>query len=245
MRLVHPVELSAFYLYTARMKSNILVSITGRTEQEWRDKLQEIQSRNITECALFLELYEKAERQKIYDAVLQSPIKKIPLVHIRHDMTKDELAWLQKNYKTKYFTCHEENFARHDVEHWKGFYKDIYLEMNFDNFVSRAVSVEKIGGFCIDLAHFKVGLEKLSKDFGYVFDHKDKKLFACNHVNGYDQEKNMDMHTIHNLADFDYLKTLPNFVFGKTIALETFNPIKEQLEFKKYITGLLDKKIHD
>ncbi len=191
---------------------------------------------------MFLEFYKPAEKQKIYDALLHSPIKKIPLVHLRHDMKKDELAFLQKNFGTKYFTCHEENFARHDVQHWKGFYKDIYLEMNFDNFVSKTVKVENIGGFCVDLAHFKVGLEKLSKDFKYVFDRKGKKLFTCNHLNGWNSEKNVDMHTIKNPADFDYLKTLPDFVFGKYIALETFNSIKEQLEFKRYLAMMLKEK---
>src|SRR3989344_959443 len=219
--------------------ASILVSITGKTTQEWQDKLAEIQKRKIKECALFLEMYEPEEKQKIYKALLDSCIKSIPLVHIRHDMKRDELEFLQKNFGTKYFTCHEINFVHHDVKHWKGFYKDIYLEMNFDNVVSKTVKVEKIGGFCIDLAHFKVCLEKLSKDFEYVFNKKDKNLFLCNHLNGWNPKKNIDMHTIHNLSDFDYLKTLPKFVFGKCIALETFNSIKEQLEFKKYLVDLI------
>ncbi len=224
------------------MSKNILVSITSRTEEEWQNKLQEIKELKLTEVALFLELLEKDQREKIYEALPSSPIKHIPLVHIRHDMTKDELTWLQETYGTKFFTCHEENFVRHDVEHWKGFYNDIYLEMNFDNFVSKTVSVEKIGGFCIDLAHFKVGLEKLSEDFEYVFDRKDKDLFKCNHLNGWNPERNIDMHTIQDLKNFDYLKTLPDFVLGKYIALETFNPIKEQLEFKTYLTGLFTQR---
>ena len=221
------------------MTPNILVSITGSTEKQWQDKLKEVKKFNLQEIALFLELYHKQEKQKIYDALLKSKIKSIPLVHIRHDMKKDELEFLQKHFKTKYFTCHEENFAHHDVEHWKGFYKNIYLEMNFDNVVSKKVRVEKIGGFCIDLAHFKVAMEKLNKDFEYVFDHKDKKLFLCNHLNGWDPEKNIDMHSIHNLKDFDYLKTLPKFVVGDTVALEMFNSIKEQLKFKKYLSQIL------
>ena len=226
------------------MEKNILVSITGRTEKEWQDKLKEIQSHNITECALFLELYEPEEKQKIYDALLKSPITSIPLVHIRHDMVKDELEFLQENFKTKYFTCHEENFANHDIEHWKGFYKDIYLEMNFDNMVAKEVMVEKVGGFCIDLAHFKVSLEKLSKDFEYVFNRKSppaggKNIFACNHVNGWNKDMNIDMHTIHSLKDFDYLKTLPKFVIGEYIALETFNTIEEQITFKNYLSKIL------
>ncbi len=225
-----------------KKRFNVLVSITGRTEQEWQDKLREIEALKITEVALFLEFYSKEEKQKIYNALLKSCVKSIPLVHLRHDMDKVELEFLQKHFKAKYFTCHEENFVQHNVEQWKGFYKDIYLEMNFDNFVSKTVQVEHIGGFCVDLAHFKVGLEKLSKDFEYVFDRKDKHLFACNHLNGWSAEKNIDMHTVNTVADFDYLKTLPEFVFGTCIALETFNPIKEQLGFKKYLTELLSEK---
>ncbi|OGZ69700.1 MAG: hypothetical protein A3D44_00465 [Candidatus Staskawiczbacteria bacterium RIFCSPHIGHO2_02_FULL_42_22] len=223
------------------MQNNILVSITGDTENDWQEKLQEIEKLGIKEVALFLEMYNKAEKQKIYDALLTSGITSIPLVHIRHDMARDELEFLKKNFGTQYFTCHEENFAHHDIEKWRGFYNHIYLEMNFDNFVSKKVNVEKIGGFCIDLAHFKCGLEKLSRDFEYVFEHRDKKLFMCNHLNGWEAKKNVDMHTIKNLSDFDYLKTLPKFVFGKIIALEMTNSIKEQLEFKRYLTRLLSE----
>ncbi len=123
------------------MKPKILLSITGRTQKDWREKLKEIESHNITEVALFLEFYDKQEKKKIYDALLKSPIKNIPLVHIRHDMEKSELGFFQKNFGTKYFTCHEENFVSHDIEQWKGFYKDIYLEMNFDNFVSNTSDI--------------------------------------------------------------------------------------------------------
>lgn len=224
-------------------KFNILVSITGHEEKDWQSKLKEIKDFNIQEIALFLEIFEKDQREKIYKALLNSNIKSIPLVHIRHDMAKEELEFLQKNYKTKYFTIHEENFTHHDVENWKGFYKNIYLEMNFDNVVSKKVKVEKIGGFCIDLAHFKVGLEKLSKDFGYVFERKElHKYFRCNHLNGWNPEINRDMHTVYELKNFDYLRDLPKFVFGKVIALEMFNSIKEQLEFKKYLDKLLAEK---
>ena len=222
---------------------NILISITGQTEQEWQDKLIEIEKGHVREVALFLEFYNKEQKQEIYDALLGSPIESIPLVHIRHDMVKEELEFLQKNFKTRYFTCHEENFVHHDVRHWRGFYPDIYLEMNFDNVVSKAVDVSRVGGFCVDLAHFKCGMETLSKDFEYIFKRKKiHRYFKCNHLNGWDSEKNEDMHTIHDLKDFDYLKTLPAFVFGLAIALETFNSIKEQLQFKKYLTEVLSER---
>lgn len=221
----------------------ISVSITGKEEKDWRDKMDEINFLRIEEASLFLELYEKDQREKIYKALLDSNLKSIPLVHIRHDMTRDELKFLKNRYKTRYFTIHEINFQNNDILKWKGFYKNLCLEMNFDDFVSKKVKVEKIDGFCVDLAHFKVGMEILSKDFEYVFDRrKIKRYFDCNHLNGWNMENNCDMHTIHDLSNFDYLKTMPKFLFGKIIALETFNSIKEQLEFKKYLIGLFNDK---
>lgn len=232
----------------------ILVSITGKTEKDWQDKLNEINDltgldgKKITEIALFLEIYpDRNEREKIYQALLKSCVRSIPLVHIRDDMTKNELIFLKKNFKTKYFTIHEINFQHNDILKWRGFYKHLCLEMNYDNFVSKKVKVKNIDGFCVDLAHFKAGMERLNKDFDYVYKMKNppaggKKYFDCNHLNGYDEKTNKDMHTIYDLKNFDYLKTLPKFVFGKIIALETFNSIKEQLKFKKYLVKLLYDK---
>jgi hypothetical protein len=225
---------------TKNLLKNILVSITGKEESDWQKKLEEIKSLKIKEFALFLEMFEKSQREKIYSALLELKIKYIPLVHLRDDMEKAEIKFLKNNFKVKYFTLHEDAFTQGYVKNWKGFYKDLYLEMNFDNFVSKKVKVEKIGGFCVDLAHFKVGMEKLSKDFEYVFDKKSEtKYFDCNHLNGWNPATNCDAHTIHNLSDFDYIKTLPKFLFGKVIALETFNSVAEQLEFKKYLSKIL------
>jgi len=221
----------------------IIVSITGKDKNACIEKINEINNLGITEVGLFLEFLNKEQKEKVYAELLKSKIKSIPLVHIRHDMVKEELKFLKNKFKTKYFTLHEINFQQDDVLKWKGFYKNLTLEMNFDNFVSKKVQVEKIGGFCVDLAHFKVGMEMLNKDFDYVYIKKNfPEYFDCNHLNGWNPEINRDMHTIHSLENFDYLKTMPNFLFGKCIALEVFNSIKEQLEFKTYLVGLLSEK---
>ena len=188
---------------------------------------------------MFLEQFNDKQRKKIYPALLDSKIKKIPLVHIRNDMDKKELKFLAKNFGSKYFTIHEDSFRI--MKKWRGFYKDLYLEMNADNFVSQLVEVERIGGFCVDLAHFKVEMAKWSKEFEYIFERRaTSHYFDCNHLNGYDPEKNTDMHTVKSLKDFDYLKTLPKFLFGDIIALEVFNSIAQQLKFKKYLSKLLN-----
>jgi hypothetical protein len=208
------------------LSKRILVSITGNKDIHWQSKLKEIKKHRITRVALFLEIFKRPQREKIYKALLKSDIKTIPLVHIRNDMDKEELKFLAKNFKPKYFTIHEDSFDI--MEKWKGYYKKLFLEMNYDNFISRKVDVSKIGGFCIDISHFKAGEEKWSKEFKYILGRrKNKNIFACNHLNGYSYKKNIDLHTIKDLKEFDYLKT--------------FNKISEQLKFKKHIIEMLGK----
>ena len=217
----------------------ILVGITGCRDRDWKSKLEEIDKFKLTKVNLFLERFKKKQRKKIYPAILDSNIKNIPLVHIRHDMDKEELVFLAKNFGSKYFTIHEDGFRI--MEKWKGFYKDLYLEMNYDGFVPKSVEVAKIGGFCIDLSHFKAAATEWSEDFDYVFKRREiSHYFDCNHLNGYDPKKNTDMHTVKSLKNFDYLKTLPKFLFGDIIALEVENSIAEQLKFKKYLIKLLN-----
>lgn len=221
----------------------ILVGITGNKNICWQAKLKEIEKYKISNAALFLENFTETQRKRIYKALLNSDIKKVPLVHIRNDMDKEELKFLVKNFGSKYFTIHEDSF---DVlEKWRGYYKKLFLEMDTDNFISKRVKVEKIGGFCIDLSHFKVGKEKGSKEFDYIVQRRKKtNLFACNHLNGYSYEKNIDIHKIKDLKDFNYLKTLPRFLFGEVIALECENTISKQMRFKKHIAQMLKRNLN-
>ena len=221
------------------LSQKLLVGITGYDSRQVNRKIGEIDKYKIFTASLFLQLIKIKERQKIYKRLQKSNIKNIPLVHIRDDMTSDELKFLSKSYGSRYFTIHESHFSI--LKKWKGFYKNLYLEMNKDNFISKNVQVEKIGGFCVDLSHFKAAEEAWTKEFLYTLKRADQKIFACNHLNGYSYRYNADLHTIRSLSEFDYLKTLPKFLFGKWIAIETFNSIKKQLEFKKYLIKFLDK----
>lgn len=220
--------------------NKILVSITGSKDKDWEDKLRDIDKFRISKIALFLECFELSQRRKIYKALLKSTVKEIPLVHIKNDMKKGELDFLAKNFKSRYFTIHENSFEF--LDKWQGFHKRLFLEMNKDNFIAQSVKVNKIGGFCIDLAHFKAASYDHTNEFKYIIRRRRvHHYFACNHLNGYNPEKNSDMHTVKSLKDFDYLKTLPKFLFGKAIGLETKNSISEQLKFKKYLTKMLSQ----
>ncbi len=56
-----------------------------------------------------------------------------------------------------------------------GIYKNLYLEMNTDNIISQEVKVGEIGGFCVDLAHFKVSQVRGCKEFDYIMERKNKE----------------------------------------------------------------------
>jgi len=221
------------------ISDRILVGITGYKDIHWKNKLKEIKRFKISKVALFLERFNEKQRKEIYKALLNSKIKEIPLVHVRNDMKKEELVFLAENFGSKYLTIHESSFSF--LRKWKGFSKHLFLEMDVNSFISQSVNVDKIGGFCIDLSHFRIGIEKRSKEFEYVLKRKHiRRYFACNHLNGYSPKKKfLDVHFIKSLKDFDYLKTLPKFLFGRIIALETDNSIAEQLKFKEYLSKLL------
>lgn len=224
-----------------KLSKRILVGL-GALESHWKEQLKEIDKLKIRKISLFLECMESPERKKIYNALLDSKVEQIPLVHIRGDMERTELLFLKRNFESSFFTIHEDEFKF--LPKWKDFHKALFLEMNHDSFISESIKIEKIGGFCVDLSHFKMAEEKWSKEFEYMIQKKKvSKYFACNHLNGYSYELNSDSHVIKDLKEFNYLKTLPNFLFSKVIALEMGNSIAEQLRFKKYLLGFLSDKL--
>lgn len=218
----------------------MLVGLTGEGD-DWKNKLGEINKYKIKKIALFLERFKPSERREIYKALLSSNVKKIPLVHLRNDMKKEEIIFLAKNFGTTHFTIHESSFQY--LKKWNGFHKKFFLEMNADNKIPNHVDVKKIGGLCIDFSHFKVEEEKFTEEFEYIIKRKNvKRYFACNHLNGYSYRKNSDVHTIRSLEEFNYLTTIPKFLFSNMIGMETENSIREQLKFKKYVAKLLNHR---
>jgi hypothetical protein len=215
-----------------------LLSITGNTVQDCKNKLQEIQQRKIDETALFFQHLSFDQRQEVYNALAKTDVKKVPLVHIGASFNKNELDFLFKNYQTRYFTIHESDF--NVLSQWKGFYQYLFLEMSTDNVVANNVEVEKIGGFCVDLAHYQKQKDRDTVDYHYVYDRRNNKnLFQCNHLSGYSFSEMEDLHYAESVKDFDYIKVLPEFVFSNIIAMEVNNSIAEQMKFREYVKELL------
>ncbi len=220
------------------MRKSLLVSITGDKNEHYIDKIKEINERNISVVSLFLERFLPHQRDEIYKMLDESAVKEIPLVHARDDMKKDEFVFLSKKYNTQYFTIHENHFDI--LPRWKGLENKLFLEMNTDNMVAENVKVEKIGGFCVDLAHFQKQKDMKTLDYKYVYDRRYYKgFFKCNHLSGYSFSRKKDLHYVESEKDFDYLRFLPIFLFGDVISIEIDNSISEQISFSKYIYDIL------
>ncbi|MFH1423722.1 MAG: hypothetical protein ABIG29_02100 [Candidatus Nealsonbacteria bacterium] len=219
--------------------TKILLSITGQESFDWANKLKEINARKIGEIAVFLESFDKKERDNFYRLLLKSTVKTVPFVHLRDDVRKEEMKFFIDRFKTRYFNIHEDHFKK--LNQWKGYWDKLYLEMNFNDEIAKDVKVRRIGGFCVDLAHFKAAISRGTEEASYIFFKKNRAEIACNHLNGYDPSEMKDIHLVKDLGSFDYLTTLPQYAFGKIIALEVYNSIKEQIGFREHISRLLEK----
>lgn len=219
-------------------EKRIFLGLTGKDNLDWKEKLKEVEKFNIDTIAVFLSRFDEQERDNFYRFLEKSKIKKIPLVHIRDDTSPEEINYFKERYGTRYFNIHEHNFSQ--IDQWQENLKDLYLEMDYSNSIEKNVIVRKIGGFCIDLAHFMGAIERGSEEAVYIFNHKDSAFFDCNHIGGYCQEKMQDMHYIDKKERFDYLRKIPEYVLGKVMSLEVDNPIEEQIEFREYIIKLLN-----
>lgn len=223
------------------LTKKLLISVTARTKKEWQNKLREINKYKIKELGLFLESLTVRERDGLLIFLKNVGVKKIPLVHIRDDTTKQEIAFLIKHFQSSYFTIHESHF--HILKRWRGYYKKLYLETNTDDRLAKYVDVEEIGGFCVDLAHFKKEVAKQTREYRYIVEEIGKVKFACNHLSGYSYSQNTDLHEVNSIRDFDYLKTLPHNIFGRVMAFEIYNSIRDQLKYQRHLKKLLKRSL--
>ncbi len=237
------------FLYNPRYDKSIMRNfkiypcITGHEGIDWQSQLKEINQFGIKEVAVFVEWFNEKERPHLYKFLKKSVIEKVPFVHLRHDTDKTDVEFFMQNFKTQHFNIHEEHFDI--LDNWKGYEDKLYLEMNYDGKIDKDVKVRQIGGFCIDLSHFKSAIARGSEEAAYAFERRGKVNFACNHCNGYNPDKMEDKHTISDLKDFDYLITLPKYVFGKIIALEVNNSITDQMKYIEHLNKLLGGYLND
>lgn len=209
---------------------------------DWRDKIKEVKELGLEEVSLFLTCVDFKERQELYSLLKNTKISKVPFVHLRSDIAKDEMDYLIKNYRTEVFNTHTKREYPYSPDYEQ--YKNMtYIENTHEPFDEE--ELREFAGICLDFAH----LEN-SKVFRQdMYEHNLKMIekygCGCSHISPaknfslFDKKKaypkNWHPHILEDLSELDYLKNYPVKYFGKFAALEMENSIKEQLEAKDYI----------
>lgn len=237
------------------MAKKILLGLTTITEgDEWKNKVKEIDELGIKEIALFPTCLNLEQRKELYQLLETTKLKEIPHVHIREEDTESwEFDYLIKKYKTQVFNTH----APKDILNFiarNGKYKDkIYIEnlLTLDSNFEQAI--KHCGGICLDLAHWEShGIKEKNQGYEKLPNFLKRYKIGVNHISVIKAEKTdvydrfsdetflrYDSHQLDDLSEVDYVKKYKNYL-AEIISLELENPLKRQLEVKKYLEKILD-----
>jgi len=212
----------------------------------WRSKIKEVKRFGLTEIALFLTGLGKRERESLYRALEDTAIKKIPHIHLRTDMSPEEIDYLMKTYKVEVFNLHP-TVQWPLIYDYSKYFSKIYIE-NAETVPSES-ELKKMGGLCVDFSHWEG--KRLENDQNY-----DKRMeymagiykIGCAHISAVKDKPTpvvinkkiemYDSHILDDLSEIDYIKKYKKYL-PNIISIELENSIKKQLEAKEYIEKII------
>lgn len=219
------------------------ITTTDKQGTSWQDKIKETKELDLQKVALFPTCLKKEQRREMYDLLEKSGLKEIPFIHIRTDMSHEELDYLIKKYNTKILNVHPQR--QHSVLYDYSKYNSIlYLENGADSHFD-SDELKQYAGICLDVSHLEGERRLHKKQFLKTTKFLKKNPIGCNHVSVIkkmpytdDGELIYDSHYFEDLSEFDYLKSYPEEYFSDFIAMELENSLKEQLKAIDYILNL-------
>ncbi len=236
---------------TQDLRPVILLGLTTTPCSDWRGKIKEIDELNIQEIALFPTYLKSNDRQELYRLLENSKLKSIPHVHLRDDMSKNEVDYLTKRFKTKLFNIHPNKEAYASISTFVEYKDNIFLEnLNLHSLHEIENNIEKVGGLCVDYSHWHNRILKNEKNYDSLIRKLiDNYKIGCCHISSiYQEPKEFDWcnetephysgHYMYELYDLDYMKKYLDFL-PEIISLELENSFKEQLEAKEYLEKLI------
>jgi len=231
----------------------ILPGLTTITPGEWKNKVKEIDELELKEIALFPTCLDLEQRQELYGMLEKTKLQAIPHVHLREqDMDIRELDYLFSRFKVQVFNVHPTPKIMDFIDKNQKYKNNIFVEnimMDNDNFAEVAAYC---GGICLDLAHWEShAFIKKEKNYQVLSGLLKKYKIGINHTSAikknlvfhHDILLNQDFsdysdHNLNELSEMDYVKKHKNYL-ADIISLELENPLKRQLEVKKYLEKII------
>jgi len=219
-------------------------SITTSLSSNWKEMISDIKRLNLKKICLFLTGTNMGVRKEIYIALEDSPVKTIPLVHLKNDMEAWEVKYLMKRFKTQIFNVH----SRKEYEFSSSLreYSKKYITMELTS-TPIEDELHDYTGICLDGAHVENNMLKKSLLYDSFLRCLAKYPVKVWHVSAIKKKKffwpptfswEYDAHKYRDLSEFDYITKYKKYLVP-IIALELVNPIEEQLKAKEYVTKLL------
>ncbi len=231
-------------------KEQFLPTITTTGENpasSWQDKIKEIDILGLQKVAIFPTCLNKEQRQEMYNLLEKTKLKEIPLVHIRSDMSANELEYLQNKFKTRVFNAH--TLRQYPFLHNLGkYYNCLFIE---NTWPWDEQEVKQFAGLCLDFSHLHDAKLLRPKDYENNIKIINKYPIGCNHISSMDKEVNFydgpngkqpyySRHFFTELSQFDYLKNYPKEFFSNFCAIEVENSLADQLKAIDHIVKTLN-----
>ena len=211
----------------------------------WQEKIQEAQDLELKEASLFVTGLNYQDRQECYKLLEGTFVEKIPLVHLRNDVTIEELDYLTEKFNTEVFNTHpiRERPLMYD---WSRYQDKIYIENT--KYIPEREELERFGGICLDFVHWENALLKEYSNYKPLSDLVQKYPIGCGHLSPLkpsieenpESNTDYDSHYMEKLSEFDYLQKYLNYL-PPFVAIEVKNSLKKQLQIKQYVeSNILD-----
>lgn len=207
--------------------------------------MKEIKDLKLKEIALFVTAIGYEERQELYGLLAETDVVSIPFVHLRTDMSPEEIIWLFEKYNVQAANVHSRNYKplEYDLSQFR---EKIYLE-NCDE--SIAGEIDEWAGLCLDVSHQENKRLTGNPLFAEVDELMKKYPIGAWHLNAIRRAAEVDharfagvkydRHFYKDLGEFDYCVRFKDFLPTVAIALELENSIEEQLIAVEYVKKLL------
>lgn len=225
----------------------ILPTITTITPGKWREKIAEVKRLKLKEVAVFPTCLDEKERKELFLLLKETDVKRIPLVHLRSDMSLKEIDYLVRVYKTEAFNIHTKR-EYPPVKNCGPYQKIIYIENCYKPFDEK--EIKEFGGICLDFAHLENDRLFRQEIYRHNIKVAEKYPCGCNHIAAAKEYPFIDKkasdydskhpHFLKNLSELDYLQRYPLNYFSELVALELENTIEEQLKAKEYLTAMFN-----
>jgi hypothetical protein len=226
--------------------SLFLPSITTTSRRwGWQAKVAEISELGLEQVALFPTGIGPAARQALYRELERSPIKEIPFVHLRSDMTPEEVGYLVERFGMRLANIHPH--ADYPLEHDLTAFNDRIAVEN--RYIQEIADSDLAGraGVCLDISHHEDCRLRFPEMYQHLCDRLRDYPCACWHVSAvgqvpinYKEYEVFSDHKFTDLQEFDYAVRYREHL-PPIVAMELENPLAEQLkaiERLKQVLGL-------